>query len=69
MPMSKSEAGRLGGHARQSSMTTEQRKARMRKVGIASAVSRIVENWPELTDEQRAALSAIFAAPGGGPDA
>lgn len=47
----------------------EERKRRTQNASRAQAVKVIVEQWPELSDEQRATLSAIFAASGGGPGA
>jgi hypothetical protein len=45
----------------------EERHRRTQPASRAHAVKVIVEQWPELTDEQRAALSAVFAhAPDGG---
>jgi hypothetical protein len=45
------------------------RRAATRPARISSAVSTLVENWPELTDAQVARLRALLQPPGGGQDA
>jgi plasmid replication initiation protein len=66
MPMSRSEAGRLGGLKRQAGLTAEQRYALVRKASLAAAVKTITNRAGELSELDRQCLAALFAAPGGG---
>jgi hypothetical protein len=66
VPMSHSEAGRLGGLKRQAGLTPEQRSALMRKASLAAAVKTITSRAGELSELDRLCLTALFASPGGG---
>jgi hypothetical protein len=61
MPLSKAEAGRLGGQARARNLTPERKAEIMRKAHLAGAIKRIVDQAPELTEDQLETLRTILA--------
>jgi hypothetical protein len=46
----------------------EERRRRTAPASRAAAVKTIVEQWPTLSEEQRAKLRALLTSPGGGHD-
>ena len=55
-------------HGRWSGTTPEDRRRATMPAPIAHAVKTIVEDWPELTDDQVQRLRLILAQAGGGHD-
>jgi hypothetical protein len=55
--------GRRGGRRTQASRTPDERREAMRKARLALAVRELVDQAPELTEEQRARLRTLLQPP------
>lgn len=61
MPMSTHECAVRARRAQLASQSPEKRREISRQGALASAVTRVVENAPKLTDDQLSRLRSIFA--------
>jgi hypothetical protein len=72
MAFANREQAAAAGRANWTGTTAEERRKRTIRPRVAYYVNRLVENWPELTDEQVARLRALLQPPeavkGGGRD-
>ena len=60
----RTERARKAGRASQARFTPDERAARARKAHLGQAVAAVVDRAPELTETQKARLTAIFAPSG-----
>lgn len=60
-PEQRTERARKAGLAAQAKMTPAERRESVQRAQLASAVSKIVDRAPELTEAQRAKLAALFS--------